>query len=382
MITIKKVTTAKELTSFIDFQYELFEGNPCYVPPLFIDEYNTLDKKKNAAFGFCEAEYFLAYNEAGKVVGRIAGIINHRANEKWNRKYVRFGWFDFIDDREVSDKLLAAVEDFGRSHGMEKIIGPFGFTDLDKEGMLTEGFDRLGTMMTSYAAPYYKEHMHAKEGYGIEVKYRETLLMCPEKVPEKYIKVGQIVQKRYNLHVYKPSRWNLIVQGEGRKIFKLINDTYADLYGYNELDDKQIDQYIAQYIPFVKPSMITIVRDHNTPDKKMVGFGLSIPSLSYAMQKTKKGRLLPFGWWHIVKTLFFQRKFKIVDLLLIGVLPEYRSKGANALMFTDLIPQYIKYGVEWAETQVQLEDNEHAISQWDALENIAPKRRECYSKML
>lgn len=382
MITIKTVNTKKELTQFVDFLYELFEGNPNFVPPLFMDEYNTLDKKKNAAFDFCEAEYYLACDENGKVLGRVAAIINNKSNERWNQKRVRFGWLDFVDNREVSEKLLQAVEDFGRKRGMEEMVGPLGFTDLDKEGMLTEGFDQLGTMMTSYGAPYYKEHIAAIGGFEVDARYRESKLMAPKEIPEKYMKVGQMVEKRYNLHVYKPSRWELLVKGVGQQVFELLNETYKDIYGYNELSPKQVKQYIAQYIPFVNPKFITIIRDHNTPEKKMVGFGLSLASLSRALQKTKRGRLMPFGWWHIVKALFISKKSPIIDLLLIGVLPEYRSKGANALLFTDLIPEYLKYGCEWAETQVQLENNANATSQWGPLNPIIHKRRECYLKKL
>jgi len=382
MITIKTVKTSKELTQFVDFLYDLFDGNPYFVPPLFMDEYNCLDKKKNAAFEFCKAEYYLAVNDEGKVVGRVAAIINDKANERWQQKRVRFGWFDFIDDKEVSSKLLKAVEDFGRKNGMEEMVGPLGFTDLDKEGMLTEGFDQLGTMMTCYGAPYYKEHMHALEGFEVDARYRESKLIAPEAIPEKYLKVGQMVEKRYNLHVYKPTRWELVVKGVGRQVFELLNETYRDIYGYNDLSPKQIKQYIAQYIPFVNPDFITIIRDHNTPEKKMVGFGLSIASLSRALQKTKRGRLFPFGWWHIVKALFISKKSPIIDLLLIGVLPEYRSKGANALLFIDLIPRYLERGCEWAETQVQLENNANATSQWGPLDPIIHKRRECYLKKL
>lgn len=381
MVTIKKVESAKELKAFVDFLYDLFKGNPYFVPPLFMDEYNCLDKKKNAAFDFCEAEYFLAYKE-GKIVGRIAAIVNHRANERWGKKSARFGWFDFIDDREVSKKLLEAAEEYARSKGMEEIEGPFGFTDLDKEGMLTEGFDQLGTMMTSYGAPHYKVHMYALEDYQVKIKYVESKLIAPETVPEKYMKIGRIVEQKYNLHAYNPSRWALLVKGEGRKVFELLNETYKDIYGYTELTPKQVKQYIAQYIPFVKPSFITIVRDHNIEGHPMVGFGLSIPSLSRALQKTNRGRLFPFGWWHLAKALFFSKKSPIVDLLLIGVLPEYRSKGANALLFTDLIPHYISYKCEWAETQVQLEDNANARAQWGPLNPIVHKRRECYVKVL
>ncbi|MCF0192164.1 MAG: N-acetyltransferase [Prevotella sp.] len=382
MITIKTVETSKELTQFIDFLYDLFAGNPSFVPPLFSDEYNCLNKKKNAAFEFCEAEYYLAYNDEGKIVGRVAAIINKKANKRWEQKRVRFGWFDFVDDKEVSAKLIDAVAEFGKKHGMEEMVGPLGFTDLDKEGMLTEGFDQLGTMMTSYGAPYYKEHIQAIGGFTVDARYRETKLVAPKEVPEKYLKVGEMIEKRYNLHIYKPTRWELLAKGMGKKIFELLNETYKDIYGYNDLTPKQIKQYIAQYIPFVNPEFISIIRDHNTPDKKMIGFGLSIASLSYALQKTKKGRLLPFGWWHIAKTLFISKKSPIIDLLLIGVLPEYRSKGANALLFTDLIPRYLRYGCIWAETQVQLENNENATSQWGPLNPIIHKRRECYLKKL
>ena len=382
MITIKTVKTDKELVKFVDFVYDLFEGNPCFVPPLFSDEYNCLNKKKNAAMEFCEADYFLAYNDEGKIVGRVAAIINHKANKRWNQQRVRCGWFDFIDDREVSTKLLQAVEEFGRARGMKEIIGPFGFTDLDKEGMLVDGFDQLGTMVTSFGAPYYKDHMHAMEGYHVEVRYNEHKLSVEGEIPEKYVKISQLLENRYNIHTFKPTRWQLLFGGYGRKIFELLNETYKDIYGYSELSKKQIDQYINQYIPFVNPKFITIIRDYNTPDNKMIGFGLSLPSLARALQKTKRGRLLPFGWWHLAKTLYFSKKSPIIDLLLIGVLPEYRRKGVNALLFTDLIPQYRSYGFEWAESSVQLEENSNAVSQFDALTKIVHKRRECFLKEL
>ncbi|MCF0202289.1 MAG: N-acetyltransferase [Bacteroidaceae bacterium] len=381
MITIKKVETDKELTAFIDFYTHLYRNNPCFVPPLFSDERNCLRHDKNAAFEFCESQYYLAYNEDGKIVGRVAAIINHKANNRWKQKRVRFGWFDFIDDTEVSKKLLQTVEQFGRSKGMTEIVGPLGFTDLDREGMLIEGFDELSSIMTNYCAPYYKEHIYALEGYEAEVRYCENKMYIPNQIPAKYVQIAKVVETRYNLHAHKPTRWSLL-HGEGRRIFEMVNETYKDIYGYNEISRRQIDQYISQYIPIVNPDFITIIRDHNTPEKKMIGFGLSLPSLGEAMRQNRNGRLLPFGWWKLAKTLFFSKESRVIDLVLVGVLPEYRSKGANALLFVDLIPQYIKYKCEYAQTMVQLEDNRHAISQWGPLNPIVHKRRECYVKKI
>lgn len=378
-IQIKKVETKRDLKDFIEFHYDLYEGNPYDVPNLFSDDMNTLSKDKNAAFEFCEAEYFLALKD-GKIAGRVAAIINHKANDKWNRKSVRFGWIDFVDDREVSAALIKQVEDYGRAKGMTEIVGPLGFTDMDPEGMLTWGFDQLGTMPTIYNYPYYPEHIEAMDGFEVDNRYVEYKLIIPEKIPEKYSKIGEMIQKRYGLRVKKLTKDDVYKHGYGYKLFSLINDTYGDLYGFSELSEKQIEQYVKMYLPAVDLNLVTCIED-STADNKLVGMGITIPSLSRALQKCRRGRLLPFGWWHVLRAIK-QHKTEGVDLLLMGILPEYRSKGANALLFTDLIPRYQAYGFKWGESQVEMETNAGVQGQWGPLNPINHKKRKCYKKII
>ncbi len=379
-IEIRKVTTKKELRQFIELHYDLYEGNPYDAPALFFDEMNTLRKDKNAAFDFCEAEYFIAFKEC-KAVGRVAAIINHHANEKWKRKDVRFGWIDFIDDIDVSRALFDTVSNWGKAKGMTHIVGPLGFTDMDPEGMLIEGFDKLGTMATIYNYPYYPKHIEQLGGWEKEADYIEEFLLCPPKVPDKYAKVGEVVERRYGLRVKKiRNRKEVYRDGLGRKIFELINMCYKDLYGYSELSPRQIDQYVDMYLSFLDYNLVTLIEDTNE-NNKLVGVGISIPSLSIALQKCHHGRLFPFGWWHILRAIKWH-KTKGVDLLLVAIHPNYRRKGANALLFTDLIPYYISYGWEWGESQVMLETNLNVQRQWDGLEGTFHKRRRCFIKSL
>lgn len=378
-IQIKRVETKKDLKRFIEFHYDLYKGNPYDVPNLYSDEVNTLSKDKNAAFDFCEAEYFLALKE-GKIVGRVAAIINHKANEKWKKKDVRFGWIDFIDDIEVSRALFEAVEEYGRKKGMNDIVGPLGFTDMDPEGMLTWGFDKLGTMATIYNYEYYPQHMEKLGGWEKDNDYVEYYLVVPEKSPEKYTKIAEMVEKRYNLHVRKLTKKDIFQGGYGKKLFDLINLTYSDLYGFSELTDRQIDQYVKMYFPLADLNLVTVIEDGNK-DNQLAGLGITIPSLSHALQKCRRGRLFPFGWWHLLRAIKFH-KTDGVDLLLMGFLPEYRSKGANALLFADLIPRYVNYGFKWGETQVEMESNEGVQSQWGPLDPINHKKRRCYRRSL
>ena len=380
LIEIKKVESKKDMKTFIDFHYDLYEGNEYDVPNLFSDEMNTLSKDKNAAFDFCEAEYYLAYKD-GKLAGRVAAIINHKANNKWGKKSVRFGWIDFIDDREVSKALLDAVEKYGKEKGMEDMVGPLGFTDMDPEGMLTWGFDQLGTMPTIYNYPYYPEHIEALEEFEVDNKYVEFKIMVPDTVPEKYAKIAMMIEKRYNLHVRKLTKKDVFQGGMGQKIFDLINDTYKDLYGYSELSQKQIDQLIKSYLGFLDFNLITCIEDWTGGEHKLIGVGITMPSLAHALRKCRRGRLLPFGWFHVLRAIKMH-KTNIVDLLLIGILPEYRAKGANALLFADLIPWYQKCGIEWGETQVELETNAGVQGQWGALTPVMHKRRKCYKKII
>lgn len=380
VITIKKVSGKKDLTKFIDFHYDLYEGNEYDVPNLFSDELKTLSHDKNAAFDFCEAEYYMAFDEKGKMVGRVAAIINHKANERWGRQSVRFGWLDFIDDMDVSRALISAVEDYGRRKGMKEMVGPLGFTDFDPEGMLTEGFDRLGTMATIYNYPYYPQHMERMGGFEKDNDYVEFKLTVPDEVPAKYTKIATMIQNRYDLHVRKLTKKDIFDGGYGKKMFELINTCFKDLYGFSELSEKQIEQYIDMYFPLADLSLVTVVEDRSA-DNKLVAVGITIPSLSHALQKCRRGRLFPFGWWHMLRALKMH-KTEGVDLLLLGVLPEYRIKGANALMFSDLIPRYRDYGFKWGESQVEMETNENVQSQWQYLETELHKRRRCYKKKI
>lgn len=378
-VEIKKVESKKDLIAFIDFHYDLYAGNEYDVPNLYSDERNTFDRNKNAAFEFCEAEYYLAYKN-GRIVGRVAAIINHRANEKWQRKTVRFGWIDFVDDQEVSAALLKAVEDYGRSKGMTEIVGPLGFTDMDPEGMLTWGYDQLGTMATIYNYPYYPEHMEKLGGFVKDNDYVEYKLIVPKEIPEKYMKVARVVESRYNLHTIKFTKKMVYEGGYGQKMFQIINESFKNLYGYSEMTPRQIKQYLDMWIPMVNYDFVTGIVDGNK-NNELVGIGITIPSLAHAMQKCRRGRLFPFGWWPVIRALKFG-KTNIVDLMLIAIKPEYRAKGANALMFSDLIPIYQKYGIEWGETQVEMETNDKVQSQWGPLNPIHHKSRRCYKKVI
>ena len=376
MIKIRKVNTKKELKQFIQFYYDLYRGNENAVPFLYSDEMATLRRDKNPSFECCEAQYFLAYKD-GKIVGRVAAIINRRANERWNCHQVRFGWFDFIDDMEVSTALLNAVEEWGRERGMTEIAGPLGFIDTDREGMLVEGFDDLSTMYVNYNYPYYPKHMEQMGGFRKDNDYLECKVKVPEVVPDKFAKITEMVRKRFGLRVHKFTRQELIREGYGHEVFRLLNATYKDLYGFSELSETQVDKLVNDYIKIADLNLVTAIMDGD----KMVGFGITFPSFSRALQKTRDGRFLPFGWWHLLKILKWH-KTPIVDLLLIGVLPEYRSKGANALIFDDLIRQFQRYGFEWAETGPQMETNEGVLSQWQYLESKVVRRHRCYRKEL
>ena len=289
-VQIKTVTSRSDLKVFVRFGNKLYKGNKFYVPSMPFDDLNTFNKDKNGAFDFCEAELYLAYKE-GQVVGRVAAIVNYKANESWGVNQVRFGWIDFIDDMEVSAALLEAVIAFGKARGMSQIVGPLGFTDFDPEGMLVEGFDRLSTMALIYNHPYYPEHMK-KHGYYKETGWVEYRITIPETVPDRHQHLCDTVISRYNLKVRKLTRRQIKKEDYGRKLFKLINETYCVLYGYSLLSDKQIDQYVGLYLSLVDPKMLTFIEDENG---ELIAAGITIPSLSEALQKCN-GEIFPFGW--------------------------------------------------------------------------------------
>lgn len=303
-IEIRNVTNRKELDAFIQFHYDLYRGNKYDAPNLYSDELHTLSKQRNSAFEFCEAEYFLAYMN-GEVVGRIAGIINHRANDRWDTNSVRFGWVDFVDDIEVSRALFNAVAAWGRSKGMTQMVGPLGFTDMDPEGMLIEGFDQLGTMATIYNFPYYPRHMETLGGWEKDNDYVEYKLIVPKgDMPEKYKKVAQMVMKRYNLHPVHPKRSQVMGKDQmGRKVLSVINKSYQDIYGFSQMTEAQIDEYLRMYFPMLDMNLLCLIEDWNTPNHDVIGVGISIANMTRALQKCNNGRLWPFGWWHCLRAL-------------------------------------------------------------------------------
>lgn len=381
-LEIKRVTDKGQLKAFIQFHYDLYKGSPYDAPALYSDEVHTLSRDKNSAFEFCEAEYFLACRD-GKVVGRVAAIINHRYNSQWNRLAVRFGWIDFIDDTEVSKALLKAVEDWGREKGMKEIIGPLGFTDMDPEGMLIHGFDQLGTLSTIYNYDYYPRHMEQMGGWEKDNDYVEYKVFVPsEGMPEKMKRIADLCETRYNLHTPRLKRSQVFGPEQyGQKVLNVVNETFGHLYGFSQMTQAQKDEYVRMYFKFFDMDMLCVIEDWNKPDHPVVGVGISIPSLAKALQKCKNGRLWPTGWWHVIRALKFH-KTDIVDLLLVGILPEYRNKGAVALLFKYLIPVYQKYGFKWGETNVEVESNDRVQGQWQYFENEQHKRRRCYKKEL
>lgn len=375
-VEIKKVSNKAELKKFIRFNYEFYKDNPYSVPDLYDDMLNTFSPQKNAAFEFCEADYFLAMRE-GKIVGRVAAIINHRANETWNKKVVRFGWIDFVDDLDVSRALIDTVKQWGRERGMNEIEGPLGFTDMDAEGMLIDGFDQLSTMATIYNYPYYPEHMNLL-GLERSADWVEMKVYIPDAIPEKHKRISAIIAQKYKLHIRKiTSRKEIKETGIAHDIFRLINKAYTPLFNYSQMTERQINQYVNMYVPVLDLRMVSIVENEQN---EIVAVGISMASLSEALQKAK-GKLLPFGWFHLLKALKWKRP-KMLDLLLVAVRPDYQGKGVNALLFTDLIPVYQELGFEYAETNPELEMNDKVQNQWQYFKTEQHKRRRCFKGSL
>lgn len=375
MIKIKEIPlTPKELKKFTQFQIDLYDGNPYFVPPLIMDDVGTLNPKQNPAFDTCECRCFMAY-KGNKPVGRVAAIINNLVNEKSGAKDIRFGFIDFIDEIEVSRALLEKVEQWGKEKGMTRVIGPLGFTDLDHEGMLIEGFDQVGTMATIYNYSYYPEHMHAL-GYEKDTDWVEYLVEVPEAIPEKHNRIAEIVKKKFGFRVVKFDSKKEIKQKYGRALFELVNEAYENLYQFSPLTRRQINYYIDIYLGLLDLSLVTCIVDK---DDKLVGVGISMPSMSEALQKSK-GKLFPTGWYHLLKGL--KGKNDKVDLLLVAIKPELQGKGVNALLFQDLIPQYIAHGYKCAESNPELEANSKVQNQWEAFPNRQHKRRRAYAKTI
>ena len=375
-IEIRPAQTKKEMKQFIRFNYELYKDNPYSVPDIYEDMVATFSDK-NPAMEFCDAVYYLAYRD-GEIVGRVAGIINHKANKRWEQKMVRFGYIDFIDDMEVSKALISAVEKWGKEKGMDYIQGPLGFTDMDAEGMLIEGFEELGTNATIYNYPYYPKHIEAL-GFEKEADWVELLMTVPREtgIPERLERIAKIVIEKYGLQIKRYTSRSKLRKDYGKQIFEVINEAFKPLFGYSELNERQIDLYVNTYIPFIDLKLVSLITDANG---KLICVGISMPSLSKALQKAK-GKLFPFGWFHLLKALKW-KKPDTLDLMLVGVLPEYQGKGINAVLFYDLLPNYISEGYKYVETNPELEVNNKVQSQWIYFERRQHKRRRCFKKKL
>ena len=364
----------KELGRYVKFGIALYDGNPYYVPPLIFDEINTLIPEKNPAFEVCEAKCWMALRD-GKPVGRITGIINRVVIERSGKKDMRFGFTDFIDDAEVVDALFATAMKWGKERGMDSIIGPMGFTDMDHEGMLTDGFEEMGTMATIYNYPYYVDHVE-RMGFKKDANWVEYRIVVPDTVPDQLVRVGGIVEKKLKLRVIKYTSGKKIKNDYGVALFELINEAYDQLYGYSPLTKKQINYYIDQYLPILKLENVSVIVDENDT---LVGVGISIPSMTKALQKSR-GKLFPFGWVHLLKGMY--GKNDTVDLLLVAVRPDLQGKGVNALLFTDLIPVFIKNGYKWAESNLELADNESVQQQWKFFERRLHRKRSVFRKAI
>ena len=374
-IEIKEIKpTRKEIKKFSMFSTNMYKDNKYYVPDLLMDNLDTFNPAKNPASEFCDSKLFMAYRD-GKAVGRVAGIINRVVNEKCNEKNVRFGFIDFVDDEEVSSALMAAVEDWGRSQGMDHIVGPLGFTDMDPEGMLIEGFDQVSTMATIYNHPYYPRHIE-KLGFERETDWVEFKIVVPDVIPEKMVRICEIVKKKYNVRNIKYTNAKALVKDYGQAIFQLINEAYSQLYGYSPLTPRQIDHYISMYLPVLRLENVSLIVD---ADNTLIGVGIAMPSMSKALQRSR-GKLFPFGWYHLLKGL--KGKNDVVDLLLVAIKPEYQSKGVNSLLFNDLIPCFRKNGYKYAESNPELDDNQRVQLQWQYFETTQHKRRRAYKKAL
>ena len=374
-ITIKEVKTKRDLRRFVQFGIDLYEGNNCYCPPIIFDEMNTFSPSGNPALDVCDFIVYMAYRN-DKIVGRIVGIVNHRANEAWNVKKCRFGWFECIDDYEVFKALLDAVAEWGRSKGMACLNGPVGFTDFDHQGLLLEGFDYNAPMASLYTHPYYIAHY---ERYGLrkEADWIEYQLCPPKEAPERMRRVAKLVSERYGLHVVKVKSVRELKKRYGYSYFDVIDAAYQKLYNFQPLTDKQKQYYCKMYFPLLNFDFVTMVA--NDKDE-IVAVGLGMPSLSDALRKCK-GRLFPFGWYHLLKALM-AKKMTDFDLLLIAVRPDYQDKGVNALLFDDMTPYFQKYGIERVETTAILETNAKSLANFIIFDHIQHKRRRAYTKEL
>lgn len=364
------------MDDFVALPRRLYADCPYYVPDLDCDVRNTFSPDKNAGLEYSDIQAFVAYDADRRCVGRVAAIINHRANEKWKVKAARFGFLEFEDNPEVSEALFNAVSDWGREYGMTCMQGPMGIYDFDKEGMLVEDFHLMGSMITIYNPPYYPEHMQ-RLGFKKEVDWLQYQIEVPKEVPEKYARVAALSKDLFGLTARKLTRREILHEGYGKKVFDLLNQAYSPLFGYTEMSDRQINDFLNRYIPLVDMRLVTVVENN---EGRLVGVAITMFGVSQALHKSQ-GKLFPTGWFRLLRTLKWRHEGK-AELMLIAVDPEYQGLGVNALFFADLIPIYNNLGITWAETGPQLEDNLKELSQWKPLHPKCVKRRRCFVKEL
>jgi len=374
-VTIKAVETPKELREFIKFPLRLYKGSPYYVPNIYMDELSTLDPEKNPMGKYSKSKRFLAYKD-GKLAGRVIAIINEIANRDWDHKEVRFGWIDFIDDREVSKALIDAVAGFGRENGMTQLTGPLGFTDFDNEGCVVEGFDSISSFALKYNYPYYGAHF---EALGMEKvnDWLEYRIFVPDAVPEKVTRAAKMISERYGLHIRKVSKKEALKGNYGQKVFDLINRTYSNLFDFTVLPPEVIDSYVNTYLGLLDLKFVTLVEDS---EGKLVGVALTMPSIAHAVQKSH-GYLFPFGWWRLLKSMYFKYE-EALELLIIAVEPEYQNRGVHAILFNEIIPNLIEGGFKYGESNAEMESNTKVQNIWNLYEKQFMRRRRVYSKQI
>ena len=373
-VTIKTVESRKDLRAFVKFPLKLYKDCPYYVPGIYMDEMSTLDVTRNPMGHYSKSAKYLAYNEKGEIVGRVMAIINEIANRDWKHDEVRFGWMDFIDDKEVSKALIEAVVAFGKAHGMTQISGPLGFTDFDSEGCVVEGFDDISSFALKYNYPYYASHFEAL-GFGKVNDWLEYRIYVPDEVPEKVTRMAALVSERYNLHIKKLTRKVIKDEDYGTKLFELVNRTYCDLFDFTVLPHDVMQSYVKTYLGQLDPKFITAVEDK---DGNLVAFSASMPSIAKAVLKGR-GYLFPLGWWHLLKSMYLKHE-EALELLLIAVDPEYRNKGVHVLLFNDLIPMLIKGGFKYGESNAEMESNNNVQNLWNMYRKDFKRRRRVYSK--
>ena len=372
-VVIKTVETKVDLRKFVKFPLSLYKNCPYYVPNIYVDEMSTLDPGKNAMGKYSKSRKFLAYKD-GKIAGRVIAIINEIANRDWNHKEVRFGWMDFIDDKEVSGALMDAVIAFGREYGMDTVSGPLGFTDFDNEGCVVEGFDDISSFMLKYNYPYYGEHFEAL-GMNKANDWLEYRIYVPDQVPDKVVRAAELVSERYKLHIRKITKKEVAKENYGQKLFDLVNRTYCDLFDYTVLPPDVIDQYVDTFLGLLNLKYVTLVED---ADGKLIALAITMPSLARAVKKGN-GYLFPTGWWHLLKSMYIRHE-EALELMLIAVDPEYRNRGVHAMLFNEIIPNLIEGGFKYGESNAEMESNTKVQNIWNMYEKEFKPRRRVYSK--